>query len=98
MKPILRLGRTGRHSNLPYDKQLQMDPNRSKDSRYIYLSIDEASSHIGSLRNTFFRCKLLCIHYLCSENPSASVLSRAAVSMPQNRSNVQPSCLPSFRM
>ena len=71
MKPILRLGRTGRHSNLPADKQLQMDPNRSKDSRYVYLSIDEAASHIGSLRNTFFRWDFRHSHYFCFDDPSA---------------------------
>ncbi|CAL5227695.1 g10703 [Coccomyxa viridis] len=53
LRPISRLGRNGKHSNLPQNKQ--MNPNGSKDSRYVYLSIDEASSHIGSIRHTFFR-------------------------------------------
>lgn len=53
LKPISRLGKIGMRSNLPLDKD--MNPNGTKDSRHVYLSIDEASSHVGSQTQTFFR-------------------------------------------
>ncbi len=57
LKPISRMGRQAMHSNVPRHirQGAPTDLTRSKDPRFMYVSIDEASSHVGSLHSTFFR-------------------------------------------
>ena len=53
LRPIQRLGKLGKRSNVPNAEAA--DPNQTKDPKFVYLSIDECGSHVGNRKTTFFR-------------------------------------------